>query len=107
MPVPACTTSCPPDTSTASVASAISSCPDLASPPPGRATTTPSSASATRTRRRYRLGVTPPRLFGPGAAAHALDLAPLALGLHPALPGACGGRRRPALAVDSEGVGQP
>src|SRR4051812_13133686 len=106
MPVPAWTTSWPPDSNTSAVASAISSCPDLASPPPGRAATTRSSASATRTRRRYRLGVTPRGLFGPGTAAHALDVAPLALGLDSTPAGGGGGGGGPALTVDPQGVGQ-
>src|SRR4051794_11351479 len=45
-PVPACTTSWPPDSRTDPTASAISRWPLRTSPPPGRAVTTRSSASA-------------------------------------------------------------
>src|SRR4029077_5225782 len=118
--------------------SAISSCPDRASPPPGRAATTRSSASATPMNGKVAPGCDTPAdasnktspsprersvsarssgarrdlerfflgLLGPGAAAHLLDLASLALGLDPATPGGVGGRSGASLAVDPQGFGQ-
>ena len=93
---------------TARVHAIASRCPDRASPPPGRAATTRSSASATPIQPTVQPGCDSPAdgLLGPGAATHAFDLASLALGLDAAPASARRGRRRPALAVDPQRFGQ-
>src|SRR5437764_5718971 len=121
---------------TSATASAISSCPERASPPPGSAATTRSSAPRPSTRRPYPCRRTGPRrvpvlsfrllcaggrqtpfnarkswrgagLFGQRrAAAEALDVGALLLALHPAAAGGGGRGRRTTGAIDMEGVGQ-
>src|SRR5947209_19688385 len=130
MPVGACTTSCPPSR-TSATASAISTCPDRASPPPGSAATTRSNAARVSTRRRYcpacdsaadghlprllcvevhqehlsaRKSCGVLGLLRVGAAAEAFDVAPLALALHSPAAGGGGGNGRAAGALDVEGV---